>query len=95
MAKRLLAGKLVELEENLGEGLLGNVVVIGGDADLVADDSKDLWRELLHKILPSRLGSRPHLCEEVLIDDRKFFHGVSQTLGRRENRGNELFVKSR
>ena len=33
---------LSELEKNLGEGFLGNVVVVGGNSNLISDDSKDL-----------------------------------------------------
>ena len=95
VAKGLLARELVELEEDFGEGFLGDVVVVGGGADLIANDSEDLGRELLDEIPPGRLGSRPHFSKKALIDDWMLFHGVKGKLGRRGKRGNVHFVKSR
>ena len=65
MWKRATRIVLIELKEDLGEGILCQVIVVRGGADLVSDDAINLRREEVDKFTPSGLVALPDIFEEV------------------------------
>lgn len=84
----LFTDELVELEEDFGEGFLGEVFVVGLAADLVADDFVDLGIENFHELAPSFFLSNADAVEKIGGDRGWIGHGFrgqgdGSCLGRR------------
>ena len=83
VGERLSPGKLVEFEKNLGEGFLGEIVVIGPTAHLATDDADDEWIELANQFRPRLLVTGPDAGEQFGSEGDRLIH---DGLGRKRSR---------
>ena len=68
MGEGLFAGELLELQENLGEGLLRQIIVIGGLADLIPDNFGDVGIKKVNEFTPRFFFTRPHADKKLRGD---------------------------